>query len=274
MNEQEFLASADPAAMLAHVRGKVSDRKLRLFACSCCRAVWGHLTDPRNRNAVEVAERYADGLAMPDEVLVARAAAERVYYGDGEGVASFESELAVRVLGPIWELTENSGLPRWFGASTELASSQAALLREIAGNPFRPQSSLWAINSEWGYWYGGGGRGRIDMEEPPRLLPASPWITWNDGAVPKIARVIYDTRDWDLMPQLADAIEEAGCEDEAILRHCRGEERCYRCDEGGEVSTDDGDWGPCPVCGGSRWTKLRGPHVRGCAVLDLLLGKE
>jgi hypothetical protein len=66
------------------------------------------------------------------------------------------------------------------------------------------------------------------------------WLTWNDGTVPKLAQVIYDDRRFSDLPILADALEEAGCDDDAIVAHCRG---------GGE-------------------------HVRGCWVVDLLLGKK
>src|SRR5262249_31616753 len=86
----------------------------------------------------------------------------------------------------------------------------AGLLREIVGNPFHPVT----------------------------LNPA--WLTWNDGTVPKVAQAIYDDRAFDRMPILADALEDAGCTDQAILDHCRGP----------------------------------GEHVRGCWVVDLLLGKE
>jgi len=66
------------------------------------------------------------------------------------------------------------------------------------------------------------------------------WLTWNGRTVPQLARAIYEERTFDRMPILADALEEAGCTDSNILDHCRGP----------------------------------GPHVRGCWVVDLLLGKR
>jgi hypothetical protein len=66
------------------------------------------------------------------------------------------------------------------------------------------------------------------------------WLRWNFGTIPAIARHIYEERAFHDMPILADALEDAGCVEAAILGHCRGPR----------------------------------PHVRGCWVLDLLLGKE
>ncbi len=84
------------------------------------------------------------------------------------------------------------------------------LLREVVGNPFRPVT----------------------------LSPQ--WLTRNGGAVPRIAEAVYNELRFGDMPVLADALEEAGCDNPDVLAHCRGP----------------------------------GPHVRGCWVLDLLLGKE
>jgi hypothetical protein len=76
---------------------------------------------------------------------------------------------------------------------------------------------------------------------PFRRVPIEPaWLAWNDATVPRIAQVIYDDGRFEDLPILADALEDAGCRDADILNHCRGP----------------------------------GPHVRGCWVVDLLLGKE
>jgi hypothetical protein len=68
----------------------------------------------------------------------------------------------------------------------------------------------------------------------------SPILAWRDSTIRKLAKSIYDDRAFDRLPLLADALEEAGCTDADILAHCRGD----------------------------------GPHVRGCWVVDLILGKS
>lgn len=67
------------------------------------------------------------------------------------------------------------------------------------------------------------------------------WLQWNGGTVAALAGRIYDERSFHDLPILADALEEAGCQDQKILRHCR---------------------------------ELGAVHVRGCWLLDLLLNKE
>src|SRR4051812_17440902 len=61
MTEAEWLAATKPEPMLAFLRSKVSDRKLRLFACGCCRRMWDMLTTEADRSAIELGEQLADG---------------------------------------------------------------------------------------------------------------------------------------------------------------------------------------------------------------------
>jgi hypothetical protein len=78
-----------------------------------------------------------------------------------------------------------------------------------------------------------------DIFGPPPVSLDPAWLAWNGGTVPAIARRVYDDRAFHDLPILADALEDAGCADPDVLAHCRG---------GGE-------------------------HVRGCWVVDLILGK-
>jgi len=65
-------------------------------------------------------------------------------------------------------------------------------------------------------------------------------VEWRTTTVLALARHMYESREFSAMPVMADALQDAGCEDENILSHCRGP----------------------------------GPHVRGCWVVDLVLGKD
>ena len=56
MTEQEWLGCDKPHPMLTFLRGRVSNRKLRLYACASCRRVWPLLQDGRSRKAVEPTE--------------------------------------------------------------------------------------------------------------------------------------------------------------------------------------------------------------------------
>jgi ATP-dependent Clp protease ATP-binding subunit ClpA len=49
----------------------------------------------------------------------------------------------------------------------------------------------------------------------------SSWLSANDGAVLTLARTISEQRRWDLLPNLADSLEQAGCRDAILLDHCR-----------------------------------------------------
>jgi hypothetical protein len=219
MTEQEWLASGEPDSML-ELLGRENNRKLRLFAVACCERIW-HLipTDP-SRHCVMVARRLADGLEMPGE----RRAAVKAAMGDADTTpaaacvgATSAYEAAVRTADhatiavakehypELYESGERT--PEWFEILGREGIAQCALIRDIFGNPFQPV----AFSPEWR----------------------------TDTAV-TLARQMYDSRDFSALPIFADALQDAGCDNAAILDHCRGP----------------------------------GPHVRGCWVVDLVLGKE
>ena len=61
MTEEEWLVCEDPTQMLGYLQGKASDRKLRLFACNCCRRFWHLMGERAAPPEVERAEQFADG---------------------------------------------------------------------------------------------------------------------------------------------------------------------------------------------------------------------
>src|SRR5688572_4741256 len=80
MTEAEWLRCRLQRPMLHYVKDKVSQRRWRLFAAACCRRVWDHIADERSRRAVEVAERFADGLARKRELQRAEAEALEAFH--------------------------------------------------------------------------------------------------------------------------------------------------------------------------------------------------
>lgn len=69
MTEQEWLTCTDPQKMLVFLRGKASDRKLRLFAVACCRDIWELISSQASRDAVKASEEYADGLIRRKDLI-------------------------------------------------------------------------------------------------------------------------------------------------------------------------------------------------------------
>jgi hypothetical protein len=182
---------------------------------------------------------------------------------------SIVSDELGRVIGDAEQCMEWEGGPAKNAANWAMAWAgdqripsprvRAALLRDIYGNLFRP--ALVIRNGKLGVR--NGDEPHYDLDDPQR------WLAWNDGTIPKLAQAIYDKRAFDRMPILADALEEAGCHNVEILNHCRGKERCPSCVSYGRYDTLFHPHG-CD----NGYIPLRGPHIRGCWVLDLLLGKQ
>jgi hypothetical protein len=191
MTEAEWLTCTDPTRLLEFLRGKVSDRKLRLFACACCRRV-NHLLTPELAQALEVAERFADGRADARARKAARAAAMQTpRSGSPVPPSAYLGDAKQRVVEALRKRAMEAArytLP--FGEET----FRTETLRCLFGNPYRPV----------------------------QIQPA--WLRWKDGTIPRLTLAIYDGRDFASLPVLADALEEAGCTDADILGHCRGPE--------------------------------------------------
>jgi hypothetical protein len=206
MNAHQWPACTDPAPMLAHLRPHASDRQWRLFAVACCRRVWRWLDEDAVRNAVAVAERFADARASATDLAFARTRAQQA----AEGLHAYQTviryvyESAVAATEP-WAAEAASATVNalswaaqggvWGEHHAERAQTQAkqcALLREVFGNPFQPV----ALDSAW-------------------LARNAPVV--------RLARAIYDERAFGGMPQLAEALERGRCPDAALVAHCRQE---------------------------------------------------
>jgi hypothetical protein len=208
MTEAEWLECTDPQAMLGVLRGKAGERKATLFAVACCRGLWHRMPGPLRR-VVEVGERYADGLASQDEAdRAARLAIGQGGEGDPLSMAAWNTVAFCSETDDTFHIASDTATQA--NAVQHGQATQCRLLRCIFGNPFRSAS----------------------------LAPAV--LAWQGGLLVSMARRMYDSRDFTDMPVLADALEEAGCQNADIVGHCRS---------GGE-------------------------HVRGCWVVDLLLGKS
>jgi hypothetical protein len=221
MTASEWSASPEPGTMLEALRGKISSRKARLFACACCRQIAGGVF---YSGFLEAAERHADG-AVDDDGLAAACAVTRAIAEapaglpawDGTGAMEYldwvGANAAVPACAPAAGVSEATEAARWAagvlgGEPVEAAqAAQSDLLRDMIGNPYR-------------------------VTELDRR-----WLTSDAVA---LAAGIYADQAFDRLPVLADALMDAGCDSEDILAHCRSD----------------------------------GPHVRGCWVVDLVLGKE
>jgi hypothetical protein len=200
--EAEWPGSADPRPMLEACRGKVSERKLRLFAVACCRGLGPLLQDPRIITALDVAEQHADGAATQADLEAALRGAAQAQRAQRRKALLYAYAAVMDACGPVglgaaekaaWAAAAAADSRATYGehlrrTRPDLYASLAALLRDVLGNPFRP-------------------------------VPVDP--SWLTPAVVRLAQSVYDARAFDRLPILADALEQAGCTDAEVLGHCR-----------------------------------------------------
>ena len=246
MTEAEWLACTDPQPMLEFLRRKASDRKVRLFAVACCRRVWPSLEHEELRDAVRKAEAFADGLADRAGMLQANEKARAIFvqlHGkhNGPGAAltvsgfpgppkSIWERFFDALDDPWWEDEFDKGDPLAPALVTARHAARAAA--DLEGEKCVPDSPV-----------------RIAEQRAQTVLvhcifgnpfhPRPACDSWLTPEVKALADDIYAERDFDRMPLLAEALENAGCASVDLIEHCRSREG----------------------------------HARGCWVVDLLLGK-
>jgi hypothetical protein len=254
MTEQEWLECTDPQPMLDFLRSnsKASDRKLRLFACACCRRIWHLLLDDVSRKAVEVGERFADGHATEDERYSAYQAADDVWAMMGDAlqlVIDQEEPDEPDTMAEQYALAIAAAGVNPYAAANAAEATVAAVADSRHGHSACGSAALGigyanAISEEVDLQAQAGEQVAQcqlirDISDNP-FRPAVVEPGWLTPAVVSVAQSIYDDRAFNRLPILADALEEAGCHDPDILQHCR----------------------------------QPGEHVRGCWAIDLILGKE
>ena len=252
MTIEEWWSCTDPTSMLSWNQPgyALTDRRLRLLVCEWCR-ISGLDDIEASRNALEVSERYADGSAGPGELLSARMALYRIIQAQlRTNNRVFEALEAVYAAAGRQRVTLGRAiysLPRVSRADANRKAAQA--LRDMVNIP-RPQQ----VESEQGvvttlvssvlrFLSGHPGHPKPQTEETPPLEPCHIAMEndWFTSTAVAIARGAYQDRAFDRLPILADALQDAGCDNDDILTHLR------------DTTT---------------------PHVRGCWALDLVLGKS
>jgi hypothetical protein len=242
MTEEQWLACTEPYRMLDYLEGKATDRDLMLFSVACLRRIWHLLTDGRSRKVVEVTEQFVDGGASEEEACRAYdafvAAHQSDELKDGAGGATREAVECVAHAGT--------------GAAIQAASETAQAVGFVAARSlgiaptdgWSPAGMETWISAEKAEGAAQAVLLRDILGNPYRPVALDP--THLTPEVRALAEAAYQERelprgtlDPARLAVLADCLEEAGCRDDQILGHLRG----------------------------------AGPHVRGCFVVDLLLGR-
>jgi hypothetical protein len=255
MNETEWLDSADPKTMLKFLGRTADSRRLRLFAVACCRRIWHLLPNEYCRDLVEAAERDADGLPShyvrrwdSNAALLNDLAMDAVIWCQRKLMTLAEQTAAVEAwheapsdqwypppLSALHEPTDKEIQK----AALEVAQRSSEAAARAAARGTAKESSLLQFGRPY--------RAERQVQAAVvRDIFGNPFQhgeidpAWLTNDVVSQARTIYDDRSFDRLPRLADALNDAGCDRTDILTHCRN----------------------------------AGEHVRGCWVVDALLGKR
>jgi hypothetical protein len=220
--------------MLEFLRGKASDRKLRLFACACCRRAWCHYQQGTEFGDIDenivISEGFADGQVSSEQMQEARANSGAL--GEVSAMASIYEALG--------RIVDKDAFKAAMSGADSVAEYFAMVAMKGLGLGYRSPSGrearVHAVKAESGV------QASLlrDTIGPVHFRPVPLNPSWQTSNVTALATAIYDDRAFDRLPILADALEDAGCDNGDVLNHCR----------------------------------QPGVHVRGCWVVDLVLGKE
>jgi hypothetical protein len=229
MSEGNWFTWREPEKLLCSA-SSFSPRQCGLIALACYQRTWHLIPEGPIREGVRVLERHLDSPLSPRDLNEANAASTQAYLDimrrDLPGPAFTAASLAVNA--PTTALD-----PRYIGNLVRCA--REALVAEGAPFASLPPRGRAAWKRRLRLWMCDLIRDVVgDPSAPPRLEPA-----WRTPLVRAIAEQAEADRDYSCVPVLADALADAGCDDDALLDHLR--------------------WAPL--------------HVRGCWAVELLLGR-
>jgi hypothetical protein len=203
MEQKAWLESTDPREMLRHLGAAASNRKLRLFACACCRRAWHFVTDKRLEPILLLLEGLADGTVKTARLRPIQARSYKLTsaeIGDAQQSVAWEMWGGLRksfVRGDN-DLGESAAAAfgyaagksdaKFFSAKRAERAQQTKLIHEMFGDPFAPVA--------------------LDL-------------AWCTDTVLALARQMYDGREFGVAPILADALQDAGCDSDDLLVHLR-----------------------------------------------------
>jgi hypothetical protein len=196
MTEEEWRKSNDSDFMLRFLRETVvAVRKLRAFSASCFESARSLFPDQRQQHGLQILVNRVDASDSNIELRnVTSRLRQAIPLDQWRDLEIQTDDLHYAALMLYREFASN----RPSSHATAVADAfvewelekrkQSHLLRDIFGNPFRPVA----------------------------FDPA-----WRTSTAIGIATGIYDERAFDRMPILADALQDAGCENADIFTHCR-----------------------------------------------------
>ncbi|OAI38706.1 hypothetical protein AYO40_01750 [Planctomycetaceae bacterium SCGC AG-212-D15] len=213
MTEQEWRQCENVEVMLSSLGGKATERKTRLFAVACTRRIWHLLSDGWAKEAVELAERFADGRATEQERENAHA------IGLERPVDWEENEPLAAALGTLAKANPQYDGPTPLFAGAFATATAAASALADAGSNGRRGSPAWQVELERAEQSQLAMLRDIFGPTPFRPIAIDPSLLTT--TVVKLANAIYSERAWDRVPVLGDSLEEAGCTNQEVLQHCR-----------------------------------------------------
>lgn len=267
MDEAEWNHCTEPDSLLAYVnvRGTADLRKLRLFTASVCQRVRPLLAKEHAQKCgqlPDVLERLADGRARDREWQAALSRARSASLDAAHSIAH-PGEVEYYVMASAAEALQHADKPQYAGHAAARAAGYAALART-------PDAAVQVISARWAneQWLG-----RFQWQHDEEAVTRTPTYaaayaqerglqadllrdvfgtpfrppalsealrTWKGGTILTTAQRLYDRREFEFLPFVAELLQEAGCDEAELLDHLRSP----------------------------------GPHLRGCWALDLIMGKS